>query len=284
MAIAVIEKITAQEILDSRGNPTVRVRIRASDASEGVASVPSGASTGKREALELRDGDPRRYSGKGVLRAVANVEGEIAAHLAGWPLLDQAGLDARLVALDGTADKSRLGANAILGVSLAAARCGAASVGLPLHRYLGGVAGDLPVPMLNCLNGGKHAANNLDLQEFMLVPAGFATFGEALRAAAEIYHALAGVLRRRGLSTGVGDEGGFAPDLASHAQALDLLVEAIGTAGYRPGEQVFLALDPAASEFYRDGRYYLQAEGAKTAAEMVDLYAGWLEQYPIISI
>ncbi len=283
-ATVVIEEITALEILDSRGNPTVRVRVLASDGSEGVASVPSGASTGKREALELRDGDAKRYGGKGVLRAVANVTGEIAAHLNGRPVQDQAGLDAALIAVDGTPDKSRLGANAVLGVSLAAARCGAASARLPLYRYLGGVAGTLPVPMLNVLNGGKHAANNLDLQEFMLVPAGFDTFRDGLRAATEIYHTLAGVLRRRGLATGVGDEGGFAPDLENHAEALDLLVEAIGAAGYRPGEQVFLALDPASSEFYREGRYHLRAEGTKSAAEMVEMYAGWLERYPIILI
>ncbi len=281
-----IDEIIAREILDSRGNPTVEVEVALADGSWGRAAVPSGASTGAHEALELRDEDPQRYGGKGVLKAVQNVNELIADELFGWDATDQLGIDARLLELDGTPNKERLGANAILGVSLAVAHAAANALRLPLYRYIGGVyAHVLPVPLMNILNGGKHAVDGPDLQEFMIAPVGAPTFAEALRWGSEIYHALKAVLKKRGYSTGVGDEGGFAPNLKTNEEAIEVILEAIGKAGYRPGEQVYIALDPAASEFYEDGRYVLKKEGrALTGAEMVDFYAAWVEKYPIISI
>jgi enolase len=289
MAKVTLENVLAREILDSRGNPTVEVEIRTSDGCVGRAAVPSGASTGSREALELRDGDPRRYRGKGVRRAVDNANGEIARTVRGMQLggLDeQAGLDGALIALDGTETKSRLGANAVLGVSLAAAHAAAASAGLPLYRFLGGdAAALLPAPMMNVLNGGAHADNNVDLQEFMIYPLGAPSFAEALRWGAEIFHVLASVLREKGYATAVGDEGGFAPNLASNREAIELVLAAVEKAGYRPGEDVAIALDPAASEFHRDGRYRLEGEGAtKTTEQMIEFWAEWLQRYPIVSI
>ena len=286
-----ITKVHAREILDSRGNPTIEVDVWAG-AAFGRAAVPSGASTGEREALELRDGDSRRYLGKGVRTAVAHVNTEIAAALGGHAL-DQRAIDRRLNALDGTPAKSRLGANALLGVSMAAARAGAAAAGEPLYVYLGRLTGAaatgacvLPVPMLNILNGGAHADSSVDLQEFMVMPAGLPTFAEALRAGVEIFHALRGILKKAGHSTGVGDEGGFAPNLKSNREALDVVVEAIGKAGFTAGRDVFLALDPAASELWQDGRYVFQKSGepTRTAAEMVEMYREWVRQYPIASI
>jgi len=281
-----IEAVVAREILDSRGNPTVEVEVVLLDGSWGRAAVPSGASTGVHEALELRDGDPDRYNGKGVLKAVQNVNDLIADELFGWDATDQAGIDARLLELDGTPNKGKLGANAILGVSLAVAKAAANALQLPLYRYIGGVhAHVLPVPMMNILNGGKHAVDGPDLQEFMIVPAGAPTFAEALRWGSEIYHALKAVLKAKGYTTGVGDEGGFAPSLKANEEAVEVILEAIERAGYVPGEQVFIALDPAASEFYQDGRYVLKKEGRTlTGAEMVEFYAGWVEKYPILSI
>ena len=284
--MSAILEITAREVLDSRGNPTVEVAVVLADGASGRAMVPSGASTGTHEAVELRDGDRSRYGGKGVQRAVRHVEEILAPELMGMEAADQAALDRTLRELDGTPNKSKLGANAILGVSLAVARAAAAGAGVPLYRHLGGIAArELPVPMLNVLNGGRHADNNLDLQEFMIVPAGADSFSEALRMAVEVYHALHGVLRDKGLSAGVGDEGGFAPALSSHREALDLLLAAIEKAGYRPGEHVFLALDPAASEFYREGKYVLAGEDKiLTSQELIELYRGWLDRYPIISL
>lgn len=284
--MSTIVSVQAREILDSRGYPTVEVEVWLEDGFHGRASVPSGASTGTHEAVELRDGDEKRYGGKGVLRAVRGVTGEIAARVVGMDALDQAGLDAMLVELDGTPDKGRLGANAILAVSLAVAKAAANSAGIPLYRYLGGVnARTLPVPLLNILNGGKHADNNVDIQEFMVVPAGMESFREALRAGAEVFHSLRGVLREKGLGTAVGDEGGFAPNLSSNEEALAAILAAIERAGYRPGEDVYLAIDVAASELYRDGRYHLAGEGrVLDADEVTDLYQGWVERYPIISI
>ena len=281
-----IVAVRAREIMDSRGNPTVEVDVRLDGGQLGRAAVPSGASTGAHEAVELRDGDPARYGGKGVRRAVANVVERIAPAVLGRDATDQRGLDALLIALDGTDDRSDLGANAVLGVSLATARAAAEAVGLPLHAYLGGPnAHTLPVPCMNVLNGGSHADSNVDLQEFMVVPVGAPTFAEALRTGAEVYHALKVLLKERGLSTGLGDEGGFAPDLPSNAAALDLLVEAIGRAGYEPGADVALALDPATSELYRDGAYHLAGEGrVLTTAEMVDLWTDLVDRYPIVSI
>jgi enolase len=281
-----IAAVTALEVLDSRGNPTVEVEMRLEDGSRGRAIVPSGASTGAHEAHELRDGDPKRYGGKGVLDAVANVNGEIADAVMGLHASDQQGLDRLLAALDGTASKSRLGANALLGVSLAAAHATAASRGRPLYASLGGQdASLLPCPMFNVLNGGRHAARSTDFQEFMLAPIGRPTFAEALRAGSEVYQGLKKLLDARGLSTNVGDEGGFAPSLDNNVAAVELLVQAIETAGYRPGEDVAIALDPASSELYRDGRYELASEGRSlTSAEMVDLWAEWCERYPIVSI
>jgi enolase len=280
-----IEAITALEVLDSRGNPTISVTVE-TGGEVGTAIVPSGASTGAHEAVELRDGDPDRFGGKGVLNAIANVEGEIAAAVEGHNVLDQGGLDRTLIDLDGTPNKCRLGANAILGVSLDAAHAAANTMGLPLYRYLGGAQANLlPLPMANILNGGAHADNNVDVQEFMVCPVGAATFAEGLRATAEVYHALKKVLHAQKLATGVGDEGGFAPELKSNEEALQAIVRAIGDAGYQAGRDVALALDPAASEFYEKGSYKLAGEGRKLSSkEMVDLYAGWVEKYPIVSI
>lgn len=278
--------VTAREILDSRGNPTVEVEVELDDGSVGRAAVPSGASTGAFEAVELRDGDKSRYGGKGVLEAVRNVNEVIAPELVGFEAAEQEAVDEEMLRLDGTENKGRLGANAILGVSLATAHAAAWAYGLPLFRYLGGVhAHTLPVPMMNVLNGGKHADNNVDVQEFMIVPAGFDSFPEALRAGAEVFHALKSVIKARGLHTGVGDEGGFAPDLKSNREALDLLMEAIEKAGYQAGRELFIALDPASTEFYKDGRYHLAGENAvKTSEEMVEMYQDWIDNYPILSI
>ena len=280
-----IEGVSALEVLDSRGNPTLSVTV-STHSGRGTAVVPSGASTGAHEAVELRDGDGRRFGGKGVLKAVHNVNVDLAQAVIGLDVLDQAGLDQALLELDHSDNKGRLGANAILGVSLAVAHAAAASIGTPLYRYLGGAqARLLPLPMANVLNGGVHADNNVDLQEFMVCPVGPATFAEAIRAVAEVYQALKTVLHDRKLSGGVGDEGGFAPQLDSNEEALELLVEAIKKAGYAPGDDIAIALDPAASEFFRDGRYELAGEGRTLdAAGLVDLYAGWVERYPIISI
>ena len=280
-----IEGISALEVLDSRGNPTLAVTV-VTEAGSGTAIVPSGASTGVHEALELRDGDPERYGGKGVLLAIANVEGEIAAAVEGMDVFDQGALDRTLVDLDGTANKERLGANAILGVSLAAARAAADSLGMPLYRYLGGAqAALLPLPMANIVNGGAHADNNVDLQEFMVCPVGFPSFADALRATAEVYHALKKDLHGRGLATALGDEGGFAPNFGSNQEALEVIVGAIEKAGYRPGSEVALALDVASSEFYKDGAYRLEGEGRTLSApQLVDLYEGWLKAFPIVSI
>ncbi|MGA2320173.1 MAG: phosphopyruvate hydratase [Solirubrobacteraceae bacterium] len=280
-----IERIHARQILDSRGNPTIEVEVGLRSGAHGHAAVPSGASTGEFEATELRDGG-ERWQGKGVTRAVANVDGEIARAVAGIDASDQAGLDRALIALDGTPNKSRLGANAILGVSLAAAHAQAAEEGLALWRYLGGEAARvLPVPMMNVLNGGVHADNKVDFQEFMVVPLGAQRFSEALRMGAEVFHALKRTLHERGLGTAVGDEGGFAPDLSSNEEALKMLIAGIQAAGYRPGEDVAIALDPAASELYRDGAYQLEHEGRTLkAAELSEYWADLVSRYPIVSI
>ena len=282
-----IESVSGREILDSRGNPTVEVDVRLKDGSRGRAAVPSGASTGSREAVELRDGDARRYGGKGVLHAVANVNSEIAKALVGTPANDQAVIDATLCALDGTDNKSRLGANAILGVSLAVARAVATSRGVSLFKHLGGPdANLLPVPMFNVLNGGVHADNSIDVQEFMIAPVGAASFREALRMGAETYQALKGTLKKEGYGTAVGDEGGFAPNLKSNAEAIEVIVKAIGHAGLRPGIDVVLALDPASSEFFEDGAYVFRKsdKSRRTSEEMIALYEQWIGQYPIWSI
>ncbi|MBI4572262.1 MAG: phosphopyruvate hydratase [candidate division NC10 bacterium] len=282
-----ISEVHAREILDSRGNPTVEVEVLLESGALGRAAVPSGASTGEREALELRDGDKSRYQGKGVARAVENVIRTIAPEVVGLEAFDQVGLDRTLCELDGTEDKRKLGANAVLGVSLAVAKAAADEVGLPLFRYLGGVnAKVLPVPMMNILNGGKHADNTVDLQEFMVMPLGAERFSEALRMGTEVFHHLRAVLKKRGYNTAVGDEGGFAPDLKSNEEAVQLILTAVEKAGYRPGADIFLALDPAASEFYVDGRYVLEGEGGKrlTSEEMIEFYAHWVAQYPIVSI
>jgi enolase len=281
-----IDSVKAREILDSRGNPTLEVEVRLDDGVVGVAAVPSGASTGQHEAVELRDGDKSRFGGKGVLKAVANVNNEIAQAVKGLSATDQPALDQRLIALDGTPNKSRLGANAILGVSLATAHAVALSAEMPLYLYLGQEdIYTLPVPMLNILNGGKHAADSTDFQEFMVVPVGVESFGEALRMATEIYQALKKVLKDRGLNTNVGDEGGFAPSLPSNKDAIESVVTAIEKAGYKPGSDCYIALDPAASEFYQDGKYILTREGVSlTSQEMVDYYVNWVNAYPIISI
>jgi len=281
-----IEDIIAREILDSRGNPTVEVEVMLSGGAVGRAAVPSGASTGVHEALELRDGDKTRFGGKGVLKAVHNVNEILALELAGWDALDQVGIDTFMCGLDGTPNKGNLGANAILGISLAVAKAAAAALGLPLYRYLGGVgARVLPVPMMNILNGGKHAQDSTDLQEFMVMPVGAESFAEALRWGTEIYHQLKKVLQSKGLNTSVGDEGGFAPSLSANHEAIDLILDAIEKAGFKPGEGVYIALDPAASEIYQDGMYVLKSEDRKlSGAEMVEFYADWVEKYPIISI
>lgn len=281
----VIEEITALEVLDSRGNPTVRARVVLSDGAVGVATVPAGASTGSHEARELRDGGAR-YGGKGVLRAVEAIERQIAEELVGLDPFRQWEIDAALRDLDGTPDKSKLGANATLAVSLAVARAAAESLGLPLYRYLGGAdARVLPVPMFNILNGGKHALDSTDFQEFMVMPVGLPSFREGLRAGAEIYHALRSILHERGLATSVGDEGGFAPSLPSNQAAVEIVIEAIERAGYRPGEDVVLALDPATSELYREGQYVLAREGRTLdQAGLAALWREWIERYPILSI
>jgi len=277
--------LNALEVLDSRGNPTVAVTAH-TDRGSGRAIVPSGASTGVHEAVELRDGDPKRYGGKGVLKAVANVEGEIARRVNGFDVEDQGKLDQALIDLDGTPNKGRLGANAILGTSLAVAHAAANAKGVPLYRHLGGQdASLLPLPMANILNGGVHADTSVDLQEFMVCAVGARSFSEAIRATSEVYHALKGVLKSRGLATAVGDEGGFAPQLASNEDALKLIVEAIAKAGYRAGEDIAIALDPASSEFYKDGKYVLKGEGRTLeAAGLSGLYDEWTERYPIVSI
>jgi len=282
-----IESVHAREILDSRGYPTVEATVVLAGGSTGTGAVPSGASTGEREAIELRDGDQRRYRGKGVRRAVANVNDVLAPALRGMDAADQTALDAKLIALDGTENKARLGANALLSVSLAAARAAAAAAGRPLYRALGGEQATLlPVPQLNVINGGRHATNPLDFQEFMIVPHGAPSFVEAIRQGVEVYHALRSLLDARGLTTAVGDEGGFAPALASHEQALDLLVESIGAAGLTPGRDVSLALDVAASELAADGGYVFRKSGGRrcTADDLVALYERWCKAYPIVSI
>jgi enolase len=288
-----IRNIHAREILDSRGNPTLEAEVTLSDGACGRAAVPSGASTGSREAVELRDGDKARYSGKGVRNAVANVNAVIAQALGGFDATDQKGLDAHLIALDGSPNKGRLGANALLGVSLAAAHAVAASRKQPLWQYLatlGQPSGrspqpSLPVPMMNIVNGGAHADNNVDMQEFMVLPVGLANFSEALRASVEIFHALKSVLKARGLSTAVGDEGGFAPDLKSNEQAIETILEAIAKTGYRAGTDVYLGLDAASSEFFEDGSYNLAGEGKRlSSAQLIEFYADWCAKYPIITI
>ncbi|MGN6312267.1 MAG: phosphopyruvate hydratase [Rhodanobacteraceae bacterium] len=281
-----IKTIHAREILDSRGNPTLEAEITLADGSFGRAAVPSGASTGTREAVELRDGDKARYMGKGVKNAVANVNGTIANALKGFDAADQKGLDTKLIALDGTPNKSKLGANALLGVSMAAAHAAAASRKQPLWQYLShGKPGALPVPMMNIVNGGAHADNNVDVQEFMILPVGAPSFSEALRAGAEIFHALKSVLKGKGLNTAVGDEGGFAPNLRSNIEALDTIAEAVNKAGYKVGGDIMLGLDVASSEFFKNGKYDLEGEGKQYAPEQfVELLASWVKQYPIITV
>ncbi len=283
-----IEHITARQILDSRGNPTVEVDVVTSDGFRGRAAVPSGASTGEHEAVELRDGDQNVYMGKGVLEAVRNVNESIAPELIGADVLDQVAIDQVLIDLDGTENKGRLGANALLGVSLAAAKAAAENLGLPLYRYIGGTnASTLPVPMMNIVNGGHHADNSVDMQEFMIMPSGAGSFSEALRIGAEIFHTLRKVLKARGYNTAVGDEGGFAPDLRSNDEAVEVILEAIGKAGYEAGRDVFLALDPATSEMHRDGAYVFWKSDPNTkrsASDMIDFWENWVNQYPILSI
>mgnify|MGYP003186822887 FL=1 len=284
--MAMITEVYAREILDSRGNPTIEVEVCLEDGSVGRAAVPSGASTGAHEAVELRDGDKNRYLGKGVTKAVDNVNDVIAEALIGLEATRQVEIDEMLIRLDGTQNKGKLGANAILGVSMAVAKAAAASVGLPLYLYLGGVsAQELPVPMMNILNGGQHADNNVDIQEFMIMPVGAASFSEALRMNAEIYHGLKALLNAKGLGTGLGDEGGFAPNLKSNEEAIEVILEAVKKAGYKPGEDIMIALDVAASEFYKDGKYQMEGEGlVKTSNQMVDYLAALCEKYPIVSI
>ena len=282
-----IEQVWAREILDSRGNPTIEAEVILEDGTTGRAAVPSGASTGENEAVELRDGDELRYGGKGVLNAVANVNEKISPELQGLDALDQTLIDETMLALDATANKSNLGANAILAVSLATARAAAASLEIPLYRYVGGAnAKTLPVPMMNILNGGAHADNNVDFQEFMVMPVGAESFADALRTGAEIFHQLKAVLKSRGYSTSVGDEGGFAPNLKSNEEAIETILEAIGRAGYNAGENVMLALDPAASEFYSNGKYIFKKSDKRelTSEEMAAFWADWCERYPIISL
>ena len=284
--MAMITEVYAREILDSRGNPTVEVEVILEDGAVGRAAVPSGASTGVHEAVELRDGDKDRYLGKGVTKAVDNVNDIIAEALIGLEATRQTEIDELLVRLDGTPNKGRLGANAILGVSMAVARAAASSVGLPLYLYLGGVAAkELPVPMMNILNGGEHADNNVDIQEFMIMPVGAKSFSEALRMNAEIYHNLKALLKEKGLSTALGDEGGFAPNLKNNAEAIEVILEAVVKAGYKPEEDIVIALDVASSEMYKDGKYHFEGEGVvRTSEEMVDYLAELCEKYPIISI
>jgi len=281
-----IEEIVAREVLDSRGNPTVEVDVRLESGDLGRAIVPSGASTGAHEALELRDGDNSQWGGKGVSQAVTHVNQELAAELTGWDALDQMGIDNFMIGLDGTPNKARLGANAILGVSLATAHAAADALGVPLFRYLGGTFGHmLPVPMMNIMNGGKHAINSTDFQEFMVMPVGALSFHEGLRWGAEIYHSLGKVIKKRGFSTTVGDEGGYAPSLPSNEAAIQLIIEAVEAAGYEMGRDIAIALDPAITELYQDGKYVLEREGRElTSAEMVDFWADWVSRYPIVSL
>ncbi len=284
--MSTIKGIRGRQILDSRGNPTVEVEVELADGAVGRAAVPSGASTGSHEAVELRDGDPSQFQGKSVLKAIANIEEKIAPAVSGMSALDQAAVDKRMIELDGTPNKSKLGANAILGVSLAVAHAAANCQGMPLYRYLGGEdAHVLPVPMMNILNGGRHAGDSVDLQEFMVMPVGASSFAQALQMGAEVYQSLKKVLKARGANTSVGDEGGFAPSLATNREAVEVIMAAIEEAGYRAGEQCFIALDPASSEFYDNGRYILAKEGVSfTSAEMVDYYSELVSAYPIISI
>ncbi|MCL5105467.1 MAG: phosphopyruvate hydratase [Armatimonadetes bacterium] len=286
MFSASIEEIMAREILDSRGNPTVEVEVWLDDGTMGRAAVPSGASTGAHEAVELRDGDKSRYMGKGVQNAVMNVNELIACELINYPVTEQAAIDQIMLDIDETPNKSKLGANAVLGVSLACAKAAAESLGIPLYRYLGGTnARDLPVPMMNILNGGKHADNTVDIQEFMVMPTGASSWAEALRMCAEVYHNLAKVLKSKGLSTAIGDEGGFAPNLKTSEETIEVILEAINNAGYKPGEQFMIALDPAATEMYQDGKYVFEGEGVtRTSDEMVDYWESLANKFPIISI
>jgi len=282
-----ISELIAREIVDSRGNPTVEVDVYLECGAMGRAAVPSGASTGEHEAVELRDGDESRYCGKGVSRAVENVSGTISSALVGMDALDQVGIDRMMIRLDGTKNKGHLGANAMLGVSLATAKAAAAATGLPLYRYIGGTrAVELPAPMMNIVNGGLHADNNVDLQEFMIMPLGASSFKEAVRMAAEVFHSLKKVLKSKGLNTAVGDEGGFAPNLGSNEEAIEVILKAITEAGYEPGKDISLALDPAASSFYENGKYNLSAETEplKSVEEMVEFYADLVDKYPIVSI
>jgi enolase len=282
-----IAAIIGREVLDSRGNPTVEAEVQLGSGTSGKAIVPSGASTGEHEAVELRDGDNARFLGKGVLKAVENVNGEIADALANWDAYDQRGLDQKMIELDGTENKSRLGANAILAVSMAAARAASLEYNLPLYRYLGGAAANtLPVPMMNILNGGAHADNNVDFQEFMVMPVGAPSFSEALRWGVEVFHTLKGVLKKRGYNTAVGDEGGFAPSVKSNVEAIEVVLEAIQQAGYKPGEEIAIALDPAASEFYQDKRYVFKKSdnSMKTSDDMVKFWSKWVNDYPIVSL
>ena len=282
-----ILKIHGREILDSRGNPTVEVEVELASGVIGRAAVPSGASTGAHEAVELRDGDKSRYLGKGVLKAVRSVNEVIAGELMGMDAMDQVAIDNALIELDGTPNKGKLGANAILGVSLAAAHASAAAIELPLYRYLGGInARTLPVPMMNIINGGAHADNNVDMQEFMIFPAGARSFAQSLRMGSEIFHQLKSVLKSKGYNTAVGDEGGFAPDLKSNEEAITVILEAITKAGYAPGKDAFICMDAASTEFYKDGRYVLAGEGGKTftSSGLIDLWESWSRQYPIVSI
>ena len=281
-----IESVHAREVLDSRGNPTVEVEVTLFEGTTGRAIVPSGASTGVHEAWEKRDGDKKRFGGKGVLQAVDAVNDEIAEAIVGWQITDQTGIDLAMIELDGTDNKERLGANAILGVSLAVAHAAAVALGLPLYRYVGGVGGrTLPVPMMNIMNGGKHAAGATDMQEFMVMPVGASSYSEGLRWGVEIYHSLKKVLGKKGYGTTVGDEGGFAPRVSANSEAVDLILDAIKEAGYKAGEDIMLAMDPAASEFYEDGKYHLKVEGKTLSGpEMVDFWESWADKYPIISI
>ena len=282
-----ISEIRARQVLDSRGNPTVEAEVWLADGTVGRAIVPSGASTGEHEAAEVRDGDDNAYLGKGVLKAVENVNGEIAGALANFDAADQRTLDQKMIELDGTPNKQRLGANAILAVSMAAARAAATCYELPLYRYLGGAGADiLPTPMMNILNGGAHADNNVDFQEFMVMPVGAPSFSEALRWGVEVFHILKGVLKKRGYNTAVGDEGGFAPSVKSNVEAIEVVLEAITKAGYKPGEEISIALDPAASEFYQDGKYVFRKsdKSSKSSDDMVRFWAKWASDYPVVSL
>jgi enolase len=285
--MTMIDKVHAREILDSRGNPTVEVEVELESGARGRAAVPSGASTGVHEAVELRDGDKGRYLGKGVQKAVENVNKIIAGKIAGMDALDQVAIDRFLIELDGTPNKGKLGANAILGTSLAVAKAAADALMVPLYRYVGGItARTLPVPMMNIINGGAHADNNVDMQEFMIFPAGASSFAESLRMGAEVFHNLRSVLKSKGYNTAVGDEGGFAPDLKSNEEAIQVILAAIEKAGYAPGKDVFLCMDVASSEFYKEGKYVLEGEGGKTftSSQLIDLWDSWTKQYPIVSI